>query len=108
MNYAPVNITTLLNGVTATGAGQWMQLPGGAKTFHGHMTVTSGAGTATVAIEGTNNTGWIAQNLATLSLTDTADQSFTSNYASYLYYRANLTALTGTGAAVTANVGAAP
>ena len=69
------------------------------------MTVSSGSGTATVAIEATNNTGWIAQNLATLSLTDLADQSATTNNPCYLYYRANLTALTGTGAAVSTTVG---
>jgi len=109
-NYAPVNVQTLLSAVTSTGAGQWVQLPAGPKSFHGHMTVSSGSGTATVTIEATNSTasGWTAQLLATRTLSDTVDDSATADFPAYLFYRANVTALAGTGAAVTAIAGYAP
>jgi len=93
---------TLLNGVTATGAGA-------AKTFSHSIpyrtcqaTVSgTGAVTASVNIEVSNdNVGWILAGTIALSGTTTATDGFTIQ-ATWLNIRANVTALTGTGAAVT-------
>ena len=94
---------TLLNAVTATGAGA-------AKTFSHSIpyktcqaTVTgTGSVSATVNIEVSNDgIGWILAGTITLSGTTTATDGFVIQ-APWLNIRANVTAVSGTGAAVTA------
>lgn len=99
-------ITTLLNAVTATGAGA--SATPGARTFGiiAWGTTTSGAGAATVAIQASHdNATWVT--LATISLTlgTTAAGDAFGSPVPYKYIRANVTALSGTGAAVTATMG---
>jgi len=67
----------------------------------------TGAVTATVQIEVSNDLkGWLVDAIATLALTGTnvATAGFTSS-ANWMYVRANITAITGTGAKVTVTIG---
>lgn len=67
----------------------------------------TGAVTATVQIEVSNDAkGWVTDSIATLALsgTTTATKGFTSN-AAWTYWRANITAISGTGAKVTVSIG---
>ncbi len=87
-----------ITGVTGTTTGNSYS---GRKTFQAVVNGT-GAVTATVKIEVSNNPtlcGWVVLATFTLSGTTTATDGFASE-ASWLFYRGNVTALTGTGATV--------
>lgn len=76
------------------------------RTFQATLTGT-GALTATVVIEVSNDgVGWLSDATSTLSLSGTnlASGGFSSS-ASWGYVRANVTAISGTGAKVTVTVG---
>ena len=92
----------LLNAATATGAGAAKQFNHSVPYKACQATVTgTGAVTATVKIEVSNdNAGWITAGTITLSGTTTATDGFAIQ-SPWLYVRANVTALTGTNAAVT-------
>jgi hypothetical protein len=96
----------LLTAKTATGAGT--QEPGvrGYKTFQADGTTSSGAGAATVVVQGSNNgTNW--DTIGTISLTlatTTSSDSFTSSDR-YTLVRGNVTAISGTGASVNLSMG---
>lgn len=97
---------TLLENATTTGAGNWYgPAQVGEKTFQAHVKGT-GAVTATIKIEVTNNpilsTSAITALTFNLSGTTTAVDGSTLSAKNWGYYRANVTAITGTGA--TANV----
>jgi hypothetical protein len=96
---------TLLNAVTTTGAGTSKQFNHSIPYRTCQATVTgTGAVTASVNIEVSNdNVGWILAGTIALSGTTTATDGFTIQ-ATWLNIRANVTALSGTGAAVTAVV----
>ena len=88
-------------GVTSTGAGNAVFKDSPAATFQAIVTGT-GAVTATVNIEVSNDgSNWLSTALGTISLsgTTTANDGFTSS-APWKYVRANLTAVSGTGATV--------
>lgn len=72
-------------------------------TFTCSETVSSGGGTATVVIEGANDpagTLWITL-LTTTVLTDLVRDGAVNTNGKYTIYRARVTAIAGTGAAVT-------
>lgn len=96
----------LLSAVTSTGAGAAQADAGRAPTFTGRVAGT-GAVSATVAIEVRNDAAgvWIPAGTLTISGTTTAGDGF-AMAARYLQYRANVTAISGTGAAVTVTMGA--
>lgn len=93
-----VILSRLLDSVTGTGAGLSAgPAQNGMKTFHATLAGT-GAITATVLVEVSNdNSNWVT--LGTISLTGTTATSdgFASE-APWLYYRGNVSAITGTGA----------
>ena len=102
-------ITALLSGATTTGAGVYVRLDPGVKTFQVYGTTTSGAGSATVKIQGSNDgLAWddidagMSLTLAT-TLSSTSSDSYTSDDR-YAYHRANVTAISGTGARVSGGV----
>jgi hypothetical protein len=104
-NSAPTSglmVSKMLNGVLVTGASSTFgPSKAGEKVFQATVTGT-GAVTATVLIQVSNNVstlGWITLGTITLSGTTTATDGFASE-ASWAYYRANVTAVSGTGAAV--------
>lgn len=93
---------TLLNAVTVTGAGTGNQFSRSISNRTAQATVSgTGAVTATVNIEVSNDgAGWIVAGTITLSGTTTATDGFVIQ-APWLYSRGNVTAISGTGAAVT-------
>jgi hypothetical protein len=94
----------LLQSVTTTGAGAANQLLGLNESYMASVAGT-GAISASINIEVSNNpaVGWNV--LATISLSGTTSAfSGTTSAASWAYVRGNVTALSGTGAAVTLNV----
>ena len=100
-----VKLEKLLDGVTITGAGASSALAQrGAKSFQATVAGT-GAVTATVKIQATNDqVSWLDIGTITLSGTTTASDGFASD-APWGYYRANVTAISGTSAAVTVTAG---
>jgi hypothetical protein len=97
----------MLTDVTTTAAGEVYELGSDNKTFHVVGSTTSGAGAATVVVEVSNNTSWPWLTLATFSLTlDTvavADGAVMQ--AGWKYVRARVSAISGTGATISAAIG---
>ena len=99
-----VTVTTLLDAVTTVSAGTAVGSLPSNKTFQAFVTGT-GALTATVLIEGSlNGVDWYTVATLSLSGTTRATAGNASN-TPWALVRANVTARTGTGAAVTAYVG---
>lgn len=96
---------TLLAAVTVTGAGAAKLFNRSVPQKTAQATVSgTGAVTATVVIEVSNDgTNWITAGTITLSGTTSATDGFAIN-APWLNIRGNVTAISGTGAAVTAVV----
>lgn len=94
----------LLDAATGTGAGAGVPLGFALAAFQATVAGT-GAVTATVNIEVSNeprgsSQSWLVAGTITLSGTTTASDGFTIN-SPWKFVRANLTAVSGTGAAVT-------
>lgn len=95
----------LLTAVTATGAGAAAPDLGRTPSFHASITGT-GAVTATVWIEARNTASGVWATLTIFSLTGTTTAALLFEAPGrYMEYRANVTAITGTGAAVTVTMG---
>lgn len=99
----------LLTAATTTGAGNGTKLnQNGRQTFQAIVSGTGAVG-ATVAIEVSDDTGgtggfprtgtWMTLATITLSGTTRTSDGFAED-AAWLFYRANLTAISGTGASV--------
>jgi hypothetical protein len=96
----------IASAVTGTGVQAWYVLGSPAHTFTCAMTVSSGSGSATVKVEaapGPLTTAVIT--LQSLSVTDTAPASYTDASSKFGFYRVEVTAISGTGAAVTCYAG---
>lgn len=99
----------LLDSATVTGAGSAIGLKPGLNSILGYGTTTNGAGSATINIEVSNEgnqwvvAGTISLTLATTVTTTTNTGGFTIN-AGWKFVRANVTAISGTGAAVTVTI----
>lgn len=93
--------TALLTGVIATGAGSSFANPKKEKTYQASGTTSAGAGAATIQVQGSNDgANW--DTIGTLSLTlatTTSSDSFAS-MDRYDRIRGNVTAISGTDAAV--------
>lgn len=98
-----LSVGNLCSAATGTGACTTIgPVKSGRKVYQAVVT-GSGAVTATVLIQGTTNAttqGWITIGTITLSGTTTATDAFVTN-TSWPYVRGNVSAVTGTGAAVT-------
>lgn len=101
-----ITIKTLLDAVTATGAGSAFAPRGAKRTFQAYGATTNGAGTATILIQGSlDGENWLTIATITLTLsTVDANDGFASD-APWAYVRGNVSVLTGTGAAVTLLLG---
>lgn len=99
---------TLLNAATTTGLGpEWQERDTNANStyvFHSFQAVgstTAGAGAATVLIEVSNDgVNYLTMATITLTLATAAATDGLAVINNWNYYRANLTALSGTGASV--------
>ena len=106
-----MNVTKLLEAVTATGAGTRKQSYAGTKTYSASGRVTATTGAVTVQFRGTNNGGASYDVIGTITLaltvtggTDDASDSFTSNDR-YFEVDAKVTSISGTNAQVSAAMG---
>ena len=94
-------------GVTTTGAGSWLYKDSPNATFQGTV-VGTGAVTATITIEVSNDALYTVSTVAgtiTLSGTTSHSDGFVTSNAPWKYVRANVTAISGTGATVTVTMG---
>lgn len=106
--------TRLLTAVTVTGASADVdpaQASGKGSDFQGNMTLQAsiagtGAVTATVTLEGSNGHGWTVLKTLSLSGTNTDTKADSVQGQPWARVRANVTAISGTGAAVSASLGA--
>lgn len=96
----------LLNNATATGAGSAISLRSADVTFQATGITTAGAGSATTAIEVSNDgRSWLVVGTITLTLSTTAASDGFAISARWNFVRANVTAVSGTGASVTITTG---
>lgn len=101
--------TTLLDAVTATGASARLETSAQLFSFQAYGTTSAGSGAATVKIEGSNvaaptTNDWVVLGTVTLTLGTTSTADGVTIYAPWRYLRANVTAISGTTATVTALV----
>lgn len=101
---SPNQVLYITNGQTSTGVGQVVAISPRMRTFSVFVAGT-GAVTATVLIEVSNDgTVFFEAGTVTLSGTTVDGDGFAIN-AKWAYTRTNVTAITGTGAAVTVTLG---
>lgn len=94
----------LLDAATATGAGETIRLKNGPKTIQAYVVGTGAVG-ATVKVQVCNIPGqWLDLGTITLSGTTSATDG-TSWVVPWAFCRANCTAISGTGAALTVTLG---
>ncbi len=80
------------------------------RTFEAYGTTGSGSGAATVVVEVRNSelSNWHTMATITLSLTTSVSGDGFASSAAWRYVRARISAVSGTGAAVSVNLGSAP
>lgn len=101
-----VNSHPLLTNATATGAGSTFELHARQCTFQATGTTTAGSGAATIAIRVSNDkVTWLTLGTISLTLSTVASGDGFASDAAWAYVRANVTAISGTGASVTVTMG---
>ena len=99
---------TLLSGVIATGAGTAEKVDQRARTLQATGATSAGAGAATLAIE-VSNTGadntWLTYDTISLTLSATPATAGVEMDAPWSFVRGNVTAISGTDAAVSLFMG---
>lgn len=101
-----VNVNTILSSAIATGAGGAVTGVGFAKTYHASGTTTAGAGAATIQVQGSmNGSSWDTIGTVSLTLGTTATSDGFASTDRYAQVRGNVTAISGTGAAVSLTMG---
>lgn len=91
---------------TTTGAGAGVKAVGMNRTVQGIGRTTAGAGAATITIEGSNdNSHWLSLGVISLTLSTTDSNDGFVIAAPWQYTRANVTAISGTGANVDVQMG---
>ena len=93
----------LLTAATATGAGSaFGPFESASTTFQAAGATSAGSGAATVKIQVSNDgMNWIDLGTITLTLSSTSSSDGFAAFAAWAYVRANVTAISGTNAAVT-------
>ena len=97
----------ILTNATTTATGSSIELGASNKTVQAKGTTSAGAGAATIVIEVTNNTDWpwITAGTITLVLGTSATADGFAISAGWKAMRARVSAISGTDAAVSVNVG---
>jgi hypothetical protein len=97
----------LQSGATATAAGTAVTPCGSPyKTFQAAGTTTAGAGAATIKIQVSNdNSNWLDLGTISLTLSTTSSSDGFQAVGQWRYVRSNVTAISGTGASVSAWMG---
>ena len=93
----------LITAAAVTGAGAALDVRGKpSMTFQASGATSAGAGAATVKIQVSNDgTNWVDLGTITLTLSSTSSSDGFAAFAAWAYVRANITAISGTNAAVT-------
>lgn len=98
-------IPLLLN-VTTTATGQSTDEGADKVTFQAYGTTSSGTGAATIEVQVSNdNTNFLTLGTITLTLGTSATSDGFSADAAWIYTRAKVTAISGTNATVSCNMG---
>lgn len=101
-----VTAYTLMSAATTVAAGDTKQGVGDAKTYQASGTTSSGAGSATIAVQCSNNgTNWDTVGTITLTLSTTTSSDSFASADRCAYVRGNVTAISGTGASVNLHMG---
>lgn len=101
-----MNNITILSAATATGAGSALSMNSAHFTAQASGLTTAGSGAATIKIQVSNNgSDWIDLGTITLTLATSSSSDGLAAFAAWAYVRANVTAISGTGASVTVVVG---
>jgi hypothetical protein len=96
-----VTTTELYTDLIATGATESLRLWGTERTFQVVGVTSSGAGSASVKIQVSNdNVNWMDLGTITLTLSTTASSDGLCNCGAWGWTRANVTAISGTGASI--------
>lgn len=96
----------ILSGATATGAGTAVVLPARTKTYQAAGTTTAGSGSATVQVQCTlDGSNWDVLGTITLTLSTTSSSNSFASDDRCAQHRVNVSAISGTGAAVTVKAG---
>jgi hypothetical protein len=97
---------TLLSAATTVAAGAGVRMASADKTFQASGTTTAGAGSATILVQGSNDdTNYDTIGTITLTLATTTGSDSFKSADRYKYVRGNVTAISGTGAAVSLTAG---
>ena len=105
------NPIVLLSAVAVTGSGSAVSPTATARTFHVFGATTSGAGATTVVIEVSNvlapatDADWVTACTITLTLATTRTGDGCVTNAAWAWVRARVSAISGTGATVSAHLG---
>jgi len=102
-----VHVTSekILDAATSTGAGDDFRSPS-ERSFQAVGFTTAGSGSATVKIQVSNdNQNWIDLGTISLTLSTTVATDGFASSAAWAFVRANLTAISGTGASVSVWMG---
>ena len=98
--------TILLSAVTTVSTGATTAVNKAKQTFALVGSTSSGAGAATVNVEASNDgINWVVLAIIGLTLSTTAAVDGFAADAAWLYVRGRVTAISGTGAAVTLTMG---
>lgn len=96
----------MLSNATTTGAGASVTAPRATRTFQASGSTTSGSGAATIKIQVSNDEiTWLDLGTITLTLGVAATGDGFASDAPWNYARANVTAISGTGASVNVSMG---
>lgn len=104
-----LNTVNLVTDKTTTGAASTKDAStlGPHRVYAARGTTSAGAGAATILIQGSlDGTNWITLATITLTLATTSSADGFASTAPWPYIRANVSAISGTGAAVTVDAGA--
>lgn len=109
-----IKSTVLLDAVTATGASEAQKLRYKERSYQVKHKTTAGAGSATVLVQVSNvaspaagtNVDWVDLATFTLTLSTTETSEATSSVAPYLWTRFKVSAISGTGATISAYIAA--
>jgi hypothetical protein len=99
--------TALLTSATTAAAGAATRSVSATKTYQANGVTTSGAGSATIAVQGSNDDGtsWDTIGTITLTLSTTSSSDSFASDDRYTWLRGNVTAISGTGASVDLTMG---
>lgn len=110
MSIRKVGVLPLLSSVTTTGASSQQEPFHTNRSFEAYGATSAGAGAATIKIQVRNSEDADWKDLGTITLTlstTTSGDGFVTS-AAWRYVRANVTAISGTDATVSVNMGTAP